>query len=117
MEGITKLYEALKGSAVTSLMCAAAPQCTECLLSCQRPLTYASLSLELNRNSPIVSLILHMHLMAALQTTNWCKLVAGVVMSKGQNAKRAPVAGDPRAVTIGMHVTLATRWIMDIHIS
>ena len=30
-EGITKLCEALKGSAVTSLKCAAAP---ECLLSC-----------------------------------------------------------------------------------
>ena len=66
---------------------------------------------------PIVSLILHMHLMAALQTTNWCKLVAGIAMSMGQNAKRAPVAGDPRAVMIGMHMMLATRWIMDIHIS
>ena len=35
-EGITKLCEGLKGSAVTSLKCAAAPKC---LLSCQRPLT------------------------------------------------------------------------------
>jgi hypothetical protein len=35
-EGITKLCEALKGSAVTSLECAAAPECS---LSCQRPLT------------------------------------------------------------------------------
>ena len=35
-EGITKLCEGLKGSAVTSLECAAAPKC---LLSCQRPLT------------------------------------------------------------------------------
>ena len=33
-EGITKLCEALKGSAVTSLKCAAAPR-----VSCQRPLT------------------------------------------------------------------------------
>ena len=33
-EGITKLCEGLKGSAVTSLKCAATP---ECLLSCQRP--------------------------------------------------------------------------------
>ena len=36
-EGITKLCEALKGSAVTSLKCAATPKC---LLSCQRPLTH-----------------------------------------------------------------------------
>ena len=35
-EGITKLCEGLKGSGVTSLECAAAPQR---LLSCQRPLT------------------------------------------------------------------------------
>jgi hypothetical protein len=35
-EGITKLCEALKGSSVTSLKCAAAPECS---LSCQRPLT------------------------------------------------------------------------------
>ena len=35
-EGITKLCEGLKGSAVTSLECAAAPKC---LLLCQRPLT------------------------------------------------------------------------------
>jgi len=35
-EGITKLCEGLKESAVTSLKCAATP---ECLLSCQRPLT------------------------------------------------------------------------------
>ena len=35
-EGITKLCEGLKGSAVTSLECAAAP---ERLLLCQRPLT------------------------------------------------------------------------------
>ena len=35
-EGITKLCEGLKGSAVTSLKCAAAPKC---LLSCQHPLT------------------------------------------------------------------------------
>ena len=35
-EGITKLCEALKGSAVTSLECAATPKCS---LSCQRPLT------------------------------------------------------------------------------
>ena len=35
-EGITKLCKALKGSAVTSLKCAAAPECS---LSCQRPLT------------------------------------------------------------------------------
>ena len=35
-EGITKLCEGLKGSAVTSLECAAAPKC---LLWCQRPLT------------------------------------------------------------------------------
>ena len=35
-EGIAKLCEALKGSAVTSLECAAGPKC---LLSCQRPLT------------------------------------------------------------------------------
>ena len=34
-EGITKLCEGLKGSAVTSLECAAAP----CSLLCQRPLT------------------------------------------------------------------------------
>ena len=39
-EGITKLCEALKGSAVTSLKCAAAPP--ECSLSCQRPLTRLS---------------------------------------------------------------------------
>ena len=38
-EGITKLCEGLKGSAVTSLKCAAAPKC---LLSCQRPLTLLS---------------------------------------------------------------------------
>ena len=38
-EGITKLCEALKGSAVTSLKCAAAPKC---LLLCQRPLTRLS---------------------------------------------------------------------------
>ena len=35
-EGITKLSEALKGSAVTSLKCATAPKCS---LLCQRPLT------------------------------------------------------------------------------
>ena len=35
-EGITKLCEGLKGSAVTSLKCAAAPKC---LLSCQWALT------------------------------------------------------------------------------
>jgi len=35
-EGITKLCEGLKGSAVTSLGCAAAPKRS---LSCQRPLT------------------------------------------------------------------------------
>ena len=35
-EGITKLCEGLKESAVTSLKYAATP---ECLLSCQRPLT------------------------------------------------------------------------------
>jgi hypothetical protein len=35
-DGITKLCEALKGSAVTSLKCAATP---ERLLLCQRPLT------------------------------------------------------------------------------
>ena len=35
-EGITKLCEGLKGSAVTSLKCAAAPECS---LPCQRPLT------------------------------------------------------------------------------
>ena len=40
-EGITKLCEGLKGSAVTSLKCATAP---ECLLLCQRPLTSLSLS-------------------------------------------------------------------------
>ena len=34
-EGITKLCEGLKGSAVTSLECAAAPK-----VSCQRPLTH-----------------------------------------------------------------------------
>jgi hypothetical protein len=34
--GITKLCEALKGSAVTSLKCAPAPECS---LSCQCPLT------------------------------------------------------------------------------
>ena len=38
-EGITKLCEALKGSAVTSLKCAATP---ERLLLCQRPLTCLS---------------------------------------------------------------------------
>ena len=37
-EGITKLCEGLKGSAVTSLECAAAP----CSLLCQRPLTLLS---------------------------------------------------------------------------
>ena len=35
-EGITKLCEALEGSAVTSLRCAATPKC---LLLCQCPLT------------------------------------------------------------------------------
>ena len=35
-EGITKLCEALKGSAMTSLECAAAPECSP---FCQRPLT------------------------------------------------------------------------------
>ena len=35
-EGIMKLCEGLKGSAVTSLKCAAA---LECSLSCQHPLT------------------------------------------------------------------------------
>ena len=35
-EGITKLCEALKGSAVTSLKCATASECSP---SCQRPLT------------------------------------------------------------------------------
>ena len=35
-EGITKLCEGLKGSAVTSLRCATTPKC---LLLCQRPLT------------------------------------------------------------------------------
>ena len=38
-EGITKLCEALKGSAVTSLVCAATP---ERLLLCQHPLTALS---------------------------------------------------------------------------
>ena len=38
-EGITQLCEGLKGSAVTSLECAAAPKC---LLLCQRPLTLHS---------------------------------------------------------------------------
>ena len=38
-EGITKLCEGLKGSAVTSLECAAAPECS---LPCQRPLTRLS---------------------------------------------------------------------------
>ena len=38
-EGITKLCEALKGSSVTSLECAAAPARS---LSCQRPLTALS---------------------------------------------------------------------------
>ena len=38
-EGITKLCEALKGSAVTSLECAAAPECS---LSCQCPLTLSA---------------------------------------------------------------------------
>jgi hypothetical protein len=37
-EGITKMCEGLKGGAVTSLKCAATP---ECLLLCQRPLTLA----------------------------------------------------------------------------
>jgi hypothetical protein len=41
-EGITKLCEALKGSAVTSLKCAATQKC---LLSCQCPLTIALLPL------------------------------------------------------------------------
>ena len=36
VEGITKLCEGLKGSAVTSLKCAATPKC---LLLCQRALT------------------------------------------------------------------------------
>ena len=35
-KGISKLCEGLKGSAVTSLRCAATPKC---LLLCQRPLT------------------------------------------------------------------------------
>ena len=39
---ITKLCEGLKGSAVTSLKCAAAPECS---LSCQRPLTLLNTSL------------------------------------------------------------------------
>ena len=34
-EGVTKLWEALKGSAVTSLRCVASQWCS---LSCQRPL-------------------------------------------------------------------------------
>ena len=38
-EGIIKLCEGLKGSAVTSLKCAAAPECSP---SCQRPLTLLS---------------------------------------------------------------------------
>ena len=38
-EGITKLSEALKGSAVTSLKCAASSSCS---LLCQRPLTLLS---------------------------------------------------------------------------
>ena len=37
--GITKLCEGLKGSAITSIKCAATPQC-ECLHLCQRPLTH-----------------------------------------------------------------------------
>jgi len=36
-DGITKLCEGLKGSAVTSLKCAASPECSP---FCQRPLTY-----------------------------------------------------------------------------
>ena len=47
-EGITKLCEALKGSAVTSLKCAATP---ERLLLCQRPLT-----LPITSRSPVRSL-------------------------------------------------------------
>ena len=45
-EGITKLCEGLKESAVTSLKCAAAPP--ECSLSYQRPLTRL-----LSRRSPL----------------------------------------------------------------
>jgi hypothetical protein len=42
-EGITKLCEALKGSAVTALKCAAAQECS---LPCQRPLTILNTSLH-----------------------------------------------------------------------
>ena len=42
-EGITKLCEALKGSSVTSLECAAAPKCS---LLCQRPLTRLTTHLQ-----------------------------------------------------------------------
>ena len=42
-EGITKMCEGLKGSAVTSLKCAATP---ECLLLCQRPLTRLTTHLQ-----------------------------------------------------------------------
>ena len=51
-EGITKLCEALKGSAVTSLKCATAPECSP---SCQRPLTLLSTCtrrLERNKLGP-----------------------------------------------------------------
>ena len=41
-EGITKLCEGLKGSAVPSLKCAPTP---ECLLLCQRPLTRLTIHL------------------------------------------------------------------------
>ena len=42
-EGITKLCEALKGSAVTSLKCATASECSP---SCQRPLTRLTTHLQ-----------------------------------------------------------------------
>ena len=58
-----------------------------------------------------------MCLVAALREMRWAQLVAGRAMSKGQNAKCVPVAGNARPVAIGMHVTLAMRWIMDIHTS
>ena len=55
-DGIIALFEGLKGSAVTSLECAAAPKC---LPFCQRPLTLLTVaapslaySLEYNRLGP-----------------------------------------------------------------
>ena len=59
-----------------------------------------------------------MCLVAALRETSWADdMVAGIAISKGQSAKCVPVAGNARPVAIGMHVTLAMRWIMDIHTS